>query len=71
MIKSHKDIFSYFTHHNFNNSLFSSIFLSELKKANIIPIHKEKRKSDFENYRRVSIHPVLSKVYERCMFDQM
>ena len=46
IIKSHKDIFSYFIHHNFNNSLYSSIFPSELKKADIIPIHKKKSKFD-------------------------
>ena len=71
IIKSHKDIFSYFIHHNFNNSVYSSIFPSELKKADIIPIHKKKSKFDIENYRPVSILPVLSKIYERCMFDQM
>ena len=50
IIKSHNDIFSSFIHHNFNNSLFSSFFLSELKKADIIPIHKKKSKFDIENY---------------------
>ena len=69
--KSHSDIFSYFIHQNLNNSLFSSIFPSELKKADIIPIHKKKSKFDIENYRLVSILRVLSKIYERCIFDQM
>ena len=40
IIKSHKDIFPYFIHHNFYNSLFSSFFPSELKKADIIPIYR-------------------------------
>ena len=51
--------------------MFSSIFPSELKKANIIPIHKKKSKFDTENYRPVSILPILPKVFEKCMFDQM
>ena len=68
---SHNDIFSYFIHDNFNNSLFSSIFSSELKKADIIPIHKKKSKLDIENYRPVSIFTVLSKFYEKFMFDEM
>ena len=71
IIKSHKDIFPYFIHQNFNNSIYSSVFPSELKKADIIPIHKKKSKFDIENYRPVSILPVLSKIYERCMFDQI
>ena len=70
-VKSHQDIFSYFIHHNFNNLVYSSIFPSDLKKSDIIPIHKKKCKFDIENYRPVSILLVLSKVFERCMFDQM
>ena len=46
IIKSHKDIFCYFIHHNFNNSLYSSMFPSKLKEADIIPIHKKKSKFD-------------------------
>ena len=69
IIESQNDISSYFIHHNFNNSLFSSLFPSELKKADIIPIHKKKSKLDIENYCPVSILPVPSKIYERCMFD--
>ena len=61
MIKSHNDIFSYFIHHNFINSLFSSIFPSELKKANITPIPKKKSKFDIENYCPVSIFPFSTK----------
>ena len=71
IMKSHNDIFSYFIHHNFNNSLFSSVFSSELRKADNIPIHKRKRKFNIENYRLVSMLPVLFKIYEKCMFDQM
>ena len=51
IIKPHKDIFSYFIHNNFNNPVYSSVFPSEMKKADIIPIHKKKSKFDIENYR--------------------
>ena len=57
LIKSNKDIFSHFIYHNFNNSLFSSSFPSNLKAADILPINKKKDKSDIENYRPVSILP--------------
>ena len=59
-IKSHV-IFFYFIHHNFNNSLFSSIFPSELKKADIILIHKKKSKFDIENYRPDASFPFSPK----------
>ena len=51
--------------------MFSSNFPSNLKAADILPTHKKKDKSDIENYRPVSILPMLSKIYERCMYDQM
>ena len=71
LIKSNKDIFSQFISHNFINSLFSSNFPSNLKAADILPTHKKKGKSDIENYRLVSILPTVSKIYGKCMYDQM
>ena len=71
LIKLNKDLFSHFICHNFNNSLFSSNFPSNLKAADILPTHKKNGKSDIENYRPISILPTLSKTYERCMYDQM
>ena len=71
IIKEHIDIITDFIYNNFNNSLFSSYFPSNLKNADITPVLKKKDRENVENYRPVSILPVLSKVYERCMYDQM
>ena len=71
LIKSNKDIFSHFIYHNFNNSLCSSNFHSNLKTADILPTHKKKEKPDNENYPPISILPMFSKIYERCIYDQM
>ena len=70
LIKSNKNLFSHFMYHNFNNSLFSSNFPSSLKAADILSTHRKKDKSDNEKYRPISILPTLSKIYERCMYDQ-
>ena len=51
--------------------MFSSYFPSNLKNADITPVFKKKDRENVENYRPVSILPVLSKVYERCMYHQM
>ena len=51
--------------------MFSSNFPSNLKAADILPTHGKKDKSDNENYSPISILPTLSKIYERCMYDQM
>ena len=71
IIKDNIDIFSEFILHNFNNSLFDATFPSELKKADVTPIFKKKDRNNVENYRPVSILPNFSKIYERCLYDQM
>ena len=60
LIKSNKDLFSHFIYHNFNNSLFSSNFPSNLKVADILLTHEKKDKSDIQNYHPISILPTLS-----------
>ena len=57
IIKALSYIFSYFTHHNFNKSLLSSILPSKLKKADIANLISE-----------IIILLVLPKTYEKCMF---
>ena len=56
---------------NINASIHSSKFHSELIEADIVPVHKNKSKLSKENYRPISILPNISKVYERCLYDQM
>ena len=34
-------------------------------------MHKKKSKFSKENYRAISIFPNISKVYERCLYDQI
>ena len=71
VIKDTIDIFSEFIFHNFNKSIFDATFPSELKNADVIPVFKKKDRNNIENYRPVSILPNLSKIYERCLYDQM
>ena len=71
IIKENLDIFSNFICESINNSIKSSIFPSCLKHADVTPLHKKCNKSLKENYRPVSILPILSKVFERSIFKQM
>ena len=71
ILKQNSDIFSYILCHNFNNSLFSKVFPSSLKKADITPVYKKGEKFLKNNYRPVSILPSVSKIYERCIYDQI
>ena len=71
IIKENIDILKDFIYDNFNNSLLSSYFPLNLKNANMTPVFLKKDRKNVENYRPVSILTVLSKVYERCMYDQI
>ena len=42
-----------------------------MKIANITPAHKNHEPTDKENYRPVSVLPLLSKVFERLLYDQL
>ena len=44
-----------------------SQFPDECKKAMVSPLHKKNSTQDKENYRPVSILPILSKLYERAI----
>ena len=69
VIQDNIDTFSEFVFHNFNNSIHDVTLPSELKNAGVILVFKNK--SNVENYRPVSTLPNLSKIYERCLYDQM
>ena len=71
IIKDNKDIFSYFISASFNNAVNKGVFPDELKHADIKPIYKKESRNEKENYRPVSILPNLSKIFERCKYDQL
>ena len=71
IIKENRDLIAYFILHNFNNALSCSEYPASLKYADITPNFKKDDKTDKTNYRRISIHPNLSKIYERSMQNQM
>ena len=71
LIKSNKDLFLILYTTISLTPCSVQIFASNLKAADILPTHEKKDKSDIENYRPISILPTLSKIYERCMYDQM
>ena len=54
-----------------NEAILSGKFPDSLKLSNIVPVHKKKDPTDKCNYRPVSILPLLSKVFEKIMYDQL
>ena len=74
IIKLNKDLIAKFTKfiaENFNSCIDKGKYPSELKHADIVPIHKKKDKSDKSNYRPVTILSDYSKVYEKLIYNQL
>ena len=55
----------------FNFYIDNNTFPNGLKKADIKPVYKKDDLFDKTNYRPISILPVLSKPFERCLYDQI
>ena len=51
--------------HIFNLSLSTGIFPNEMKIAKVIPLFKNGNKSDFSNYRPISLLSQFSKILEK------
>ena len=64
-----------FTFDVFTNSINKSIetgcFPDSLKLANVAPVFKKEDPFDKSNYRLVSILPLLSKLYEKIIYNQL
>jgi len=54
-----------------NKSLSQGKFPEKLKTAKIIPVFKNKDKTEISNYRPISILPVISKIYERVFYNRL
>ena len=63
MLTSSQNTFALF----FNNAITTSKFLVLLKMANVTPIFKKRSKNGKDNFRQVSILPVLSEIFWKLM----
>ena len=54
-----------------NVALSQGIFPDSLKFANIVPAHKKDEATDKQNFRPVSVLPLLSKFFEKVIYDQL
>ena len=54
-----------------NGALSQGIFPDSLKLANITPVHKKDETTDKENYRPVSVLTLVSKIFEKVIYDQL
>ena len=47
------------------------LFPSDWNRAHVVPIHKKGDRQTASNYKPVSLLPVLSKVFERLIYNAM
>ena len=71
ILKKNADCFAEFICIQFNDSVNSSKFPSSFKCANITPIFKNESRNHKTNYRPVSILPIVSKIFEKIMSNQL
>ena len=63
--------FAEYFYENINQCISKPIFSSDLKLANETPVYKKKSEDSKSNYRPVIILSNVSKIYERCIYDQI
>ena len=57
--------------HILNLSLSQSTVPNAFKEARVVPLYKKGGRGEVGNYRPVSILPVVSKIFERIVYDQL
>ena len=55
----------------FTKSIITGIYPTEWKMARVTPVFKKGEKSDLNNYRPISVIPVVSNVFEKIVYDQL
>ena len=71
ILKQNSDFFAFYVQKDINASISTSKFPNDLKEADVILVYKKKSKLSKENNRPISILLNISKVYERCLRDQI
>ena len=55
----------------YNCSISTGVFPEEWKLARVVPVFKKGIRSDVNNYRPISIIPIIAKVFEKAIYDQL
>lgn len=71
LIKKCAGVISFPLCHLVNISMVEGIFPKSLKKSILIPLYKKGNQEDPNNYRPVSLIPVLSKIFEKVVYNRV
>ena len=71
-LKGVSDISAKFLHTVWNDEVFQDLkFPSELKLADVVLAFKKEDSTLVENYRPISLLPIISKIFERTMHNEI
>ena len=70
ILKQNSDYFAGYFCGNMNQCILKSMFQPDLKLADVTRVYENKSKNLRDNDRLVSILSSISKIYERCFYDQ-
>ena len=71
ILKQHKDILSIPISILINQSFEKGVFPDICKIAKVIPIYKKGDETISSNYRPISLLPIFSKIFEKCMYTRI
>ena len=71
VVKSSSDYILFGLCHIFNLSLSQGHFVTDFKKAKVIPVYKKGKKANVNNYRPIRLLPVLSKILEKIVHNRL
>ena len=71
ILKDCNEIIALYLTYIYNCSISTAIFPDDWKMARVSPIFKAGSKEDFDNYRPVSILPIVAKIFEKLIYGQL
>ena len=71
ILKIYKDLFAYWLSKLVNLSFEVGLFPDILKTAKVTPIHKKNSRTNYKNFRAISLLSVVSKIYEKLIYNRI
>ena len=71
LVKELGYLFSKYIATSINRCITRGIFVNAFKKAEVWPIYKKDGGTEKSDYRPISVPSNVSKIYERCIYEQM
>ena len=71
VLQEFDSLFSGFIASDVNKCRNEGIYVDAFKKAEIGPLHEKHGRTEKSNYRPISVLSNVSKIYERCLHDQI